>query len=95
MYTITKEVLIGYISQHQEKWDWYLDNVAFTVRPTNHDVSVLTPNLVNFGREVHLNILYSQVLRDNCHKLLTVQFQGRLRKIADILRSKKHYIFCL
>lgn len=55
VHRVVKTMLASYVSGNQKQWDKYLAKVAFAIRSAEHEVTGVTPNLVNFGREVSVN----------------------------------------
>lgn len=55
VHRVVKTMLSSYVSENQKQWDRYLGKVAFAIRSAQHEVTGVTPNLINFGREVILN----------------------------------------
>lgn len=50
-----KTMLTAYVGENHKHWELYLAKVAYALRSAKHEVTGVTPNLVMFGREVHLN----------------------------------------
>lgn len=52
IHRVVKTMLSAYVKDNHKIWDRYLSKVAFAIRSARHDVTGLTPNFINFGREV-------------------------------------------
>lgn len=52
VHRVVKTMLSSYVSDNQKQWDRYLAKIAFAIRSAKHEVTGVTPNLANFGREV-------------------------------------------
>lgn len=52
---VVKSMLTAYVSENHTTWDQYLFKIAYAIRSSKHEVTGLTPNFVNFGREVSLD----------------------------------------
>lgn len=48
-------MLTSYVSDNQRDWDVMLAEVTFALRSTKHEATGLTPNFINFGREVSVD----------------------------------------
>lgn len=55
VHRVIKTMLSSYVEEDQRRWDRYLPKIAFAIRSAKHDVTGVTPNLLNFGREVIIN----------------------------------------
>lgn len=52
VHRVLKTTLSSYVSDDHKKWDRYLAKVGAAVRSSRNKVTVVTPNLINFGREI-------------------------------------------
>lgn len=52
VHRVIKTMLSAYVKDNHRLWDKYLPKVAAAFRSSRSDVTKLTPNFVNFGREV-------------------------------------------
>lgn len=55
MNRVVKSMLTAYVSENHKTWDQYLYKIAYAIRSSKHEVTGLTPNFVNFGRETSLD----------------------------------------
>lgn len=55
MNRVIKSMLTAYVSENHKTWDQYLYKIAYAIRSSKHEVTGLTPNFVNFGRETSLD----------------------------------------
>lgn len=49
-----KTMLTAYVNDNHRTWDHFLAQIGFAIRSSEHEVTKLTPNFVNFGRELSL-----------------------------------------
>lgn len=52
---VIKTMLSAYTSSNHRQWDQYLAKVGCAIRTARHEVTGLTPNFINFGREILLS----------------------------------------
>ncbi|KAJ8982691.1 hypothetical protein NQ317_013163 [Molorchus minor] len=51
---VLKTMLRSFVSENHRDWDSNLARVGGAIRSTKHEVTGLTPNFINFGREISL-----------------------------------------
>ena len=52
---VLKTMLISYVSENHRTWGNYLAKLGCAIRSATHEVTGLTPNFINFGREIKLS----------------------------------------
>lgn len=52
-HRVVKTMLSAYVKDKHQQWDKYLGKVGAAIRSSKSDVTKLTPNFINFGREVY------------------------------------------
>lgn len=52
---VVKTMLTAYVSENHKVWDQYLYKIGYAIRSSRNEVTGLTPNFINFGREVSLD----------------------------------------
>lgn len=55
VHRVIKTMLAAYVKDDHRRWDRYLPKVASAIRSSRSEVTGLTPNFVNFGREIRLS----------------------------------------
>lgn len=53
-HRVIKTMLSSYVGENHKKWDIFLAKIAYAIRSAQHDVTKVTPNFINFGRELRL-----------------------------------------
>ncbi|KAK9674593.1 Integrase zinc binding domain [Popillia japonica] len=53
---VVKTMLTAYVKDRHRLWDSYLQQVGFAIRSSKHEVTGQTPNFVNFGRELTIDL---------------------------------------
>lgn len=95
-------MLSAYVKDNHRLWDKYLPKVAAAMRSSRSDVTKLTPNFVNFGREVRFLGNSNEILevpplstRDNPTEVsdaLEKVFADVKKRLADAYtKSKRVY----
>lgn len=55
VHRVLKTMLASYVRDKHQHWDRYLHKVASAIRSSRSEVTNLTPNFINFGREIRLS----------------------------------------
>lgn len=54
-HRVVKTMLSAYVKDNHPQWEKYLNKVGAAMRSSKSDVTQLTPNFVNYGREVYFS----------------------------------------
>lgn len=55
IHRVVKTMLSSYVGDNHKTWDKYLAKVGWAIRSAKHEVTGLTPNFINFGREIRVS----------------------------------------
>lgn len=62
---VVKTMLSAYTNENHRDWDKNLAKIGYAIRSARHEVTGLTPNFINFGREVPLSGSRGEPLDEN------------------------------
>lgn len=55
IHRVVKTMLTSYVGENHKSWDKYLPKIGWAIRSAKHEVTGMTPNFINFGREISIS----------------------------------------
>lgn len=87
---VIKTMLSAYIKDNHREWDKYLPKVGYAIRSARHEVTGLTPNFINFGKEIPIPRPQEDVIDENNITIdRSTDFEERSRSLAKVFEDVK------